>query len=85
MNEQIGVTYFPVLGGAGYHMALFYTNRAGETSVIEVGPADTSLGPIDLVKAFIQEHFFSNSNTDSPWDQLSAANVNGNPATWIAH
>jgi hypothetical protein len=47
MNEQIGVTYFPVLGGAGYHMAVSYTNRAGETSVIEVGPADTSLGPID--------------------------------------
>jgi hypothetical protein len=39
MNEQIGVTYFPVLGGTGYHMAVFYTNRAGETSVIEVAPA----------------------------------------------
>ena len=51
MNEQIGVTYFPVLGGAGYHMAVFYTNRAGETSVIEVGPADASLGPVDLAKA----------------------------------
>jgi hypothetical protein len=44
-------------------MAVFYTNRAGETKVFEVGPADTSLGPIDLVKAFVQEHFFSNSNT----------------------
>jgi hypothetical protein len=70
MNEQIGVTYFPVLGGAGYHMAVFYTNRAGETKVIEVGPADTSLGPIDLAKAFIQERFFSNSNTDSRWGPI---------------
>jgi hypothetical protein len=70
MNEQIGVTYFPVLGGAGYHMAVFYTNRAGETSVIEVEPLDHSLGPVDQAKAFIQERFFSNSNTDSPWGQI---------------
>lgn len=70
MNEQIGVTYFPVLGGPGCHTAVFYTNRAGETSVIEVGPADTSLGPVDLAKAFIQERFFSNSNTDSPWGPI---------------
>jgi hypothetical protein len=70
MNEQIGVTYFPVLGGAGYHMAVFYTNRAGVTRVIEVAPADKSLGPVDLAKAFIQERFFSNSNTDSPWGKI---------------
>ena len=51
-------------------MAVFYTNRAGETSVIEVGPKDQSLGPVDLAKAFIQERFFSNSNTDSPWGPI---------------
>ncbi len=69
MNEQIGVTYFPVLDG-GYHMAEFYTNRAGETKVIEMAPADRSLGPVDLAKAVVHEHFFSNSNTDSPWGRI---------------
>jgi len=59
MNEQIGVTYFPLFGGLGYHMALFYTNSTGVTTVIEVSPADQSLGPTDLATAFIQEQFLA--------------------------
>jgi hypothetical protein len=48
MNEQIGVTYYgPLIGGLGYHMAIFYTNSEGVTKVIEVGPARQDLGPVD--------------------------------------
>jgi hypothetical protein len=67
MNEQIGVTYFgPLIAGRGYHMAIFYTNGAGVTKVIEVSPARQDLGPVDQAKGFFQEQFFSNANTDSP-------------------
>jgi hypothetical protein len=42
MNEQIGVTYFPVLVGAGYHMAVFYANRESETRHLTGLPASRS-------------------------------------------
>jgi hypothetical protein len=48
MNEQIGVTYFPVLGGAGYHMAVC---RKGRTSV---GPTEALIAHLRL--RYLEQH-----------------------------
>ena len=75
MTEQIGVTYKPIYVGpvptGGYHMALFYKNSKGETKVVEVGPSINPPGPIPLSQAAVQEHYFSRSQTDSPWRKIA--------------
>jgi len=73
MREQIGVTYLPIyvagVHTGGYHMALFY-DKGKEAKVIEVGPSTPPPGPFLQSRATLHEHFFSNSNTDSPWGRI---------------
>jgi hypothetical protein len=52
-------------------MALFYKNSKGETKVVEVGPSINPPGPIPLSRAAVQEHYFSRSQTDSPWGKIA--------------
>ena len=73
MSEKIGVTYRPIYVGSvhtgGYHMALFYDNGK-EAKVIEVGPTTPPPSPFLQARATLNEHFFSNGNTDSPWGRI---------------
>ena len=75
MTEHIGVTYRSIGVGpiptGGYHMAIFYTNNEGQTKVIEVGPSIDPPGVSPLTNAVVHEHYFSNSNTDSPFGKIA--------------
>jgi hypothetical protein len=42
-----------------------------EAKVIEVGPSTPPPGPFLQARATLNEHFFSNSNTDSPWGRIA--------------
>jgi hypothetical protein len=69
--ERIFVTYSYVMdsptGRRTYHMAINYTNSSGLTLVLDAGPQDQVLHPRS---DFIDQEFFSFSQTDSPWGRL---------------
>src|SRR4051812_1106268 len=72
VTEKIGVTYLSVLGGAAYHMALFYEDSSGQKFVIEASP-QFDMGQISITDQLgeaVKEIFSENQNDGSPYGFL---------------